>query len=532
MHSALLLGSAALVSAAPAMGAMFDPYFANLTFEAPRTLSNWSNLTVATETGTFIGMYNDTYPNVRQFLRIPYAQPPVGDLRWEPPRYPHPSRKRIDSTYFGPMCPQFVSKAASVWNSYEPTNEVINPGEKLDAGMVAWNTAEDCLTLAVWTPAYANISSKLPVAIFVTGGGGTTGGVEIASQLPANWVSRSQEHITVTINYRNNIFGKPGSRALKVTSLTLLDVRAAVEWVHININAFGGDRENIMLFGQSEGAGLVNQYTLAFPEVPLANKFGMLSQPASQIVNLTTDTDPYEPFDILAKSMGCNYGDDYEAELECMRQQSWVEIVETINNWNATPAISTFYLDIPDEKYIFSNESERYALGKVAPGPAIRSNAAAETSTANNETATAITAQAYTCKNYDETLLRESIGLDTYRYFWAGNFTNISPVYWIGALHWSDLLMIFGTYMTDVGDNGNFTSLEIQTSQTMQDYFLAFVKNPSTVNTTVGWPKFDSTAANGGQIVEFGKDVPAQLVTGDYIEGSCWNSSIPYPLHG
>ena len=131
----------------------------------------------------------------------------MGDLRWEPPRYPHPSRKRIDATYFGPTCPQYVSSAASVWNMYEPDNLIINPGEKLNAGMVAWNTAEDCLTLAVWTPSYANSSSRLPVALFVTGGGGLTGGVNIASQLPTNWVSRSQEHIVVTINYRNNIFG-------------------------------------------------------------------------------------------------------------------------------------------------------------------------------------------------------------------------------------------------------------------------------------------------------------------------------------
>lgn len=64
-----LLSLATLVSASAE-----DPYYANLTWEAPRTLSNWSNLTVETHTGTFIGMLNDTYPNVRQFLRVPYAQ--------------------------------------------------------------------------------------------------------------------------------------------------------------------------------------------------------------------------------------------------------------------------------------------------------------------------------------------------------------------------------------------------------------------------------------------------------------------------
>ena len=135
----------------------------------------------------------------------------------------------------------------SFWNEYEPPNLLLNPGENLDQGAVAWSSAEDCLTLAIWTPAYANHTSRLPVALFVSGGGGVTGAIDIPSQLPSPWVSRSQEHIVVTINYRANIFGNPKSRALNDTSLTLLDVRAAVEWVAENIEAFGGDSKNIMV---------------------------------------------------------------------------------------------------------------------------------------------------------------------------------------------------------------------------------------------------------------------------------------------
>lgn len=90
---------------------------------------------------------------------------------------------------------------------YQPPNPVINIGEPSNAGATAWSSAEDCLTLAIWTPSFANKTSKLPVALFVTGGGGVTGGIDIASQLPTNWVSRSQEHIVVTMNYRSNIFG-------------------------------------------------------------------------------------------------------------------------------------------------------------------------------------------------------------------------------------------------------------------------------------------------------------------------------------
>lgn len=84
---------------------------------------------------------------------------------------------------------------------------LLNLGEDLNQGSTAWSSAEDCLSLAVWTPAYANSTSKLPVALFITGGGGVTGGIDIPSQLPPQWISRSQEHIVVTTNYRVNIFG-------------------------------------------------------------------------------------------------------------------------------------------------------------------------------------------------------------------------------------------------------------------------------------------------------------------------------------
>lgn len=82
-------------------------------------------------------------------------------------------------------------------------------------------------------------------------------------------------------------------------------------------------------------------YTLAFPSDPLVSKFGVLSQPPSVTVDPTTaaTTDPYAGFDIVAKALGCNYGDDADAELECMRQVSWVQIEEFINRYTGTPEL-------------------------------------------------------------------------------------------------------------------------------------------------------------------------------------------------
>lgn len=104
-------------------------------------------------------------------------------------------------------CPQYVASGSSMWAEYAPPSLLLNIGEAPNQGSTAWSSSEDCLSLAVWTPAFANKTSNLPVALFVTGGGGVTGGIDIPSQLPSNWVSNSQEHIVVTINYRVNIFG-------------------------------------------------------------------------------------------------------------------------------------------------------------------------------------------------------------------------------------------------------------------------------------------------------------------------------------
>ena len=89
--------------------------------------------------------------------------------------------------------------------------------------------------------------------------------------------------------------------------------------------------------------------------------------------------------------------------------------------------------------------------------------------------------------------------------------------------------MIFGTYMLDVG---NITQLEVDTSETMQDFFLAYLKDSSTISSTVGWPAFNASAPNGGYILDFGNGTTVQNVTGNWLDGGCYNSSIPFRIDG
>jgi carboxylesterase type B len=195
---------------------------------------------------------------------------------------------------------------------------IVNYGQSLLAGESAVNSAEDCLSMAIWTPANATADSKLPVIHYLTGGGDVTGGVNIPTQLPPNWVHRSQSHIVVTTNYRVNIFGYPNARGLNGnTNFALQDQRKAVEWVHENIATFGGDPEKITLWGQSAGAGATDMYLFAWYHDPIIR--ASISSSGVALGRSTNQDYMGTNFTFVAKSLGCDF-EDAELELACMRR--------------------------------------------------------------------------------------------------------------------------------------------------------------------------------------------------------------------
>jgi para-nitrobenzyl esterase len=173
---------------------------------------------------------------VRVFRGIPYAAPPVGELRWRPPRAVRPWQGVRDCTEFAPICPQPKKKIL---------REITGP------------RSEDCLSLNIWTAGRAG--DKRPVMVWIHGGGFTTG----AGSLP-HYDGRqfaASGAVLVTINYRLGPFGFMAHPALSAESATetsgnygLMDQVAALEWVKRNIAAFGGDPGNVTIFGESAGS--------------------------------------------------------------------------------------------------------------------------------------------------------------------------------------------------------------------------------------------------------------------------------------
>lgn len=185
--------------------------------------------------------------NVTMFRGIPYAQPPVGALRWR--------------------APQPVIPWKGVRDCLEPAAVPMrNPGRQdpRDWGYNAIPSQEDCLYLNVWTPAQSR-DEKLPVMVWIFGGGFVAGDSYQPVFEGTKFASRGV--VFVSMNYRLDLFGlfahpeiTAQHRADGCTNFTFLDQAAALAWVHRNIAAFGGDPENVTLFGHSAGGGsVINQ---------------------------------------------------------------------------------------------------------------------------------------------------------------------------------------------------------------------------------------------------------------------------------
>ncbi|KAH9987546.1 alpha/beta-hydrolase [Xylariaceae sp. FL0662B] len=228
--------------------------------------------------------------DVNYFFSIPYAQPPVGDLRLAPPQPPSNSTyKVLNGTNPAPSCIQFGS-------------QFVEAGPQ----------SEDCLFLNVWAPASVTPGSNLPVKVWLYGGANSAGG--ISSPL-YNGCFSATDSIIVSINYR---VGPLGFLALSDLGLSgnyaIMDQLLGLRWVQENISGFGGNPKNVLLYGESAGA--TDAFTIAtLPEATQLMRTAALESGAGRDIATVADAQVWQTEFIQA--LNCSNPD-----LSCLRTVS------------------------------------------------------------------------------------------------------------------------------------------------------------------------------------------------------------------
>ncbi|NOU61767.1 carboxylesterase/lipase family protein [Marinifilum caeruleilacunae] len=192
--------------------------------------------TLQIEQGLIRGVLTDRNPDINVFKGIPYAAPPVGKLRWKAPQPAKGWQGIREMNAFGDICEQ------------------VNPWDKNSDKM-----SEDCLYLNIWTPA-KNKDEKLPVMFWIHGGGFTRG----SGNLSNGCALAERGVVLVSINYRLGPLGFFAHPLLSEETeknisgnYGLLDMISALQWVQKNIEQFGGDPDNVTIFGESAGGAAV-----------------------------------------------------------------------------------------------------------------------------------------------------------------------------------------------------------------------------------------------------------------------------------
>ncbi|KAI9928485.1 hypothetical protein ASPWEDRAFT_170522 [Aspergillus wentii DTO 134E9] len=247
------------------------------------------------ESGTLLGGKCANKQNSVYYKGIPYAEPPLGELRFEPPKPygKYPNR---------------------VFNATTPATACIQFGSTFEA---QGKKSEDCLYLDVWTPSHATKDSKLPVKVWVYGGSNTDGGISDSLYDGCNMAEDGT--ILVSINYRLGPLGFMGLNSAGIYgNQGIQDLLLGLEWVQKSISAFGGDPKKVVLFGQSAGA--TDVYAIAtLPEAPsLIN--GAIAESIA-LPSLLSNVSLQQSGASYAKSLNCSVGDK-----SCLKSKTVAEL--------------------------------------------------------------------------------------------------------------------------------------------------------------------------------------------------------------
>lgn len=483
-----------------------------LFFASPLWVQS-QNVFVQTEQGWIEGQ---TIGEITEFLGVPFASPPIDDLRWKPTIAKEAWTDTLLTIDFSPACPQ---------KRYEQGS---------DTGTIVGD--EDCLYLNIWTP--STTVDDLPVLVFIHGGGNQQGS---ASNISGGTIIYNGKNlaergnaVVVTIQYRLGPLGflvHPGLEAESAEDVSgnygLLDQIFALQWIQQNITAFGGDTSKILLFGESGGGMDVGNLLLTEMAAGLFSRACIQSAvPVLDNYNLSKLKGIQ-----YANTMGCE-GLPAEEQIACLRLLDSDSLVSTLDSPLGGGVVQSQWGPVIDN-WIFNDDPQSiFNSGNFNQVPLIIGSNADEMALSapllvtpedvetlftlfvpeqfheqglnlyppgsTNEEARLTYIQVLTDAQFTSTTRRvarwvsDNQNEPVFRYF----FTHTMPGFWssFGSYHGLELFYVFNNYEnTEFAQTGFITLEDTLVQDQMLNYWINFAKtgNPNGI-TLESWPEYES----------------------------------------
>ena len=468
-------------------------------------------------------LQGDVFGDVVRFLKIPYAKPPVGELRWKAPQDNEPWTGVRHEMEFASPCPQ-------------------RPSQQSPASL-----DEDCLYLNVWRP--NNTNRGAPVMVWIHGGGFTTGSA-------ADLVPLTEDHlwydgqafaergiVVVTINYRLGVFGffahpELAGEGSPVGNQGLLDQRHALKWVQDNIEAFGGNPDNVTIFGESAGAGSVCMHTVS------PGSQGLFHRAISESGGCTTrEQTDRALLDAQIAQYAAERGCEGDSVIACLREKPVSDFIssEPIDRTGGRDALALAFnfgavidgaggflpeppVDLFDRgevakvPYILGTNTEEAQLYFIsAPVPATEEEYVAEITATYGDFAARVlemyplsrfggdirkamaridTDSGLVCGTRDTAMRAVAAGLPVYMYNFNIAWSILPDV--LGPSHASEISHVFGSPY-------NESEANIAVAQAMNAYWASFAEDgdPNYEGAPTVWPRFMPDQNGDEQRIQF-----------------------------
>lgn len=448
---------------------------------------------VTTTSGILQGSIED---GVMSFKGIPYAQPPIGALRWEPPQQLISTEIR-NATSFGPSCiQQFIFATQAFIEGLFNTPPLPE--------------SEDCLFLNVWAPQEENPSPTRPVMVWIHGGSLQFGSGRVP-QYDGLHIAQNHGIVVVTINYRTNVFGFPEGEELfpNKENLGFMDQDLTLKWVQDNIAAFGGDPNLVTIVGESAGSQSVANILQRHHVNPPFRAAIMESGAASSMLT----TPDFTNFDVFSKAVNCDQAPGAD-RLACLKSVP----ASSISAWLNGPSGLGFGSLVVDNVTVFPDPYQRIKANKTARVPILIG--------ANQDDGTLFVVGVTNLTTFLQGLLGSLVDTDevravypgftdleiiplvfrdvvflcpaeltttsyvqsgiqnVFRYVYGAVFADLQAFPNAGAWHSTEIQEIFGTFNTTTASGPEKTL-----SATMQTVWTNFIKNPF-VSPAPNWHEF------------------------------------------